>query len=216
MELSSIAPHFMPAMDFEGRYLIMYGGAGSGKTTTAASKLIMRCMAEPGHRFVCIRKHDSSALFAGVIERSNAICTDGYFRNDMDQSMRFHNGSSITCMDFSDPEKIKSARPTGIWLEEANEFNEVDFIGIDLQLRGSTPSYKQVILTFNPVSIDWIHERFFADIVDDSLDLLGLMIHHSTFNDNPFIDDQYKAVMNELPLSRLGRHTYRDGLFPKE
>ena len=40
----------------EERYLIMYGGAGSGKSYHSALKIIQRCLNEKGHRILLVRK----------------------------------------------------------------------------------------------------------------------------------------------------------------
>jgi phage terminase large subunit len=43
------------------RYLILCGGAGSGKTEFAARKIFYRCQVEGGHRFLVLRKVRSRA-----------------------------------------------------------------------------------------------------------------------------------------------------------
>jgi phage terminase large subunit len=50
------------------------------------------------------------------------------------------------------------------WIEEATELEEEDFQQLTLRLRGLTDSYKQITLTFNPVTKDhWIYTKFFEN-----------------------------------------------------
>lgn len=47
---------FLPLYFARTRWLVMGGGAGSGKSRFAARKLIERCMSEAGHRMLVCRK----------------------------------------------------------------------------------------------------------------------------------------------------------------
>lgn len=66
---------------------------------------------------------------------------------------------------LDDSEKLKSltfpkGELTDIWIEEASEIREEDFNQLDVRLRGQG-SYKQMVLTFNPVSVlHWIKDVF--------------------------------------------------------
>src|SRR5699024_11467616 len=66
-------------------------------------------------------------------------------------------------------EKLKSitfpkGELTDIWIEEASEILEEDFNQLDVRLRGKG-AHKQMVLTFNPVSVlHWLKLRFFDKI----------------------------------------------------
>ena len=47
---------YIPLVDDTSRYLILYGGADSGKSHFAAQKIIKRCLEERDHRILLIRK----------------------------------------------------------------------------------------------------------------------------------------------------------------
>jgi phage terminase large subunit len=75
--------------------------------------------------------------------------------------------------------------------------------------------YKQIMMTFNPISVEhWIKKRFFDEKVPDT------WTHHSTYLDNPFIDEEYKNVFERLKTSNrnyysiyaLGNWGVYDGL----
>ncbi len=68
------------------------------------------------------------------------------------------NGAIIDFLGLDDREKLKSIEGiTSIWIEEATELTKEDFLQVDLRLRGRTKSYKQIMLSFNPISsLHWI------------------------------------------------------------
>lgn len=73
--------------------------------------------------------------------------------NRTDMRINFPNGSEILFSGLDDVEKLKSIYAiTGIWIEEASELDEGDLNQLDIRLRGETRFYKQIILSFNPIS----------------------------------------------------------------
>ena len=80
---------------------------------------------------------------------------------------------------------------------------------MDLRLRGETPSYKQHILTFNPISQYHHIKRDFFD-----KDLFRARCVHSTYKDNRFIDPEYCAQLENLKRIDDNLHTvYALGLW---
>lgn len=112
--------------------------------------------------------------------------------------MRFTHiptGNELICAGMDDPEKIKSiAGITSVWCEEATELDEADFNQLELRVRGETKSYKQFIITFNPISdTHWLKKRFF-----DAPDSETLLLN-TTYKDNHFLDDDYRNhLMNRV------------------
>jgi phage terminase, large subunit, PBSX family len=94
-------------------------------------------------------------------------------------------------------EKLKSitfqkGKLTDVWIEEATELTQSDFEIIDDRLRGNLPSgqFYQIKMTFNPVNKNhWIKKQFFDRQDENTLTC------HSSYLDNRFIDDAYKARM---------------------
>jgi phage terminase large subunit len=114
--------------------------------------------------------------------------------NETEMKFTFQNSSEIYCCGIDDPEKIKSIEGvTSIWLEEPTELKDTDFRQIDLRLRGDTPSYKQIIMSFNPISrLSWLHKLFFEKKRDKAITC------HTTYRDNRFIDEEYKEIIENL------------------
>ena len=194
-----MTPKGWQALKVNSRYLIQYGGAGSSKSYSTAQKILFRILTEDSHRFLIVRKTARSLkrsvfqLFRDIISQWNLSELFAVNLTDFTIVCKA-NQNQIIMSGLDDVEKLKSITGiTGIWIEEATETTEEDFIQLDLRLRGHTKHYKQIILTFNPVSSQsWIKKRFF-DYTDPEAVLI-----HSTYEDNHFIDDRYKEVLAKL------------------
>lgn len=179
---------FLPLFADMHRYLVLKGGGGSGKSIFAGRKVLERVTSEPGHRWLVCRKVARTireSCFKQLIGQiADHYPHSGYRVNKSDMVITFANGSEILFAGLDDPEKLKSIyNITGIWIEEASELLEGDFNQLDIRLRGETRYYKQIILTFNPVSIQhWLKRRFF-----DTRDR-RTRTHESTYKDNRFLD----------------------------
>lgn len=199
---------YFPLLKDKSRYLVLYGGAGSGKSFFAGQKIIYRVLIEKNHRFLVVRKvgrtnRDSTfQLLKSIIYRWGLRSLCRINRADLRISFPLFN-SEILFTGMDDAEKIKSiAGITGIWLEEASEFKQNDFQQLDLRLRGRTKNYKQIILSFNPISAThWIKRWFFDRKVE------GGKICHSTYKDNRFIDKEYKKRLEAL--KEIDRYYYQ-------
>lgn len=186
---------FFPLYRDTHRYLVLKGGGGSGKSIFAGRKIIERATSEAGHRFLVCRKVARTlrdSCFAQLVEQlRTAYPTLDCKINRSDMFIVFPNGSQILFAGLDDVEKLKSIyNITGIWIEEASELLESDFNQLDIRLRGETVSYKQIIVTFNPVSINhWLKRRFF-DRRDERA-----RVHESTYHDNRFLDEEAKRTL---------------------
>lgn len=175
--------------------LVLKGGGGSGKSIFAGQKIIERCAAEPKHKILVVRKVKDT-LAGSCFEQLCAQVQDMYpeavakiVKSPME--IRFRNGSRIVFAGLDDVEKLKSIyHITSIWIEEATEILEGDYDQLRIRLRDACPYYKQIILTFNPVSVThWIKRRFFDREDPD------VMVSESTYLDNPFLPEEARKVL---------------------
>lgn len=186
---------FMPLFADEHRHLVLKGGGGSGKSIFAGRKVLERCTSEAGHRFLVCRKVARTlreSCFNQLVGQITEFYPDsGYKINRGDMRITFANGSVILFAGLDDVEKLKSIyNITGIWIEEASEISEGDFNQLDIRLRGKTKYYKQIILSFNPVSMKhWLKARFF-DRKDPRV-----RTHESTYKDNRFLPEEDKRTL---------------------
>lgn len=186
---------FFPLYTCRSRYLVLKGGGGSGKSIFAGQKILERVTSEPGHRWLVCRKVAKTlrdSCFAQLCGQVKQDYPDsGYKINKSDMSISFANGSVILFAGLDDVEKLKSIyNITGIWIEEASELKEVDFNQLDIRLRGETRFYKQIIISFNPISImHWLKKRFWDRVEPRAT------IHESTYRDNRFLDAEAIRVL---------------------
>jgi len=195
-----VSNSFYPLVKDSNRFLVLCGGGGSGKTEFAARKLYIRAKREGNHRFLCMRKVRSriKESVQEVIVRmlNEQKCPYEHNRSDRVITIRNPKGetSSFLMDGLDDPEKIKSIKGiTSIWLEEATEFSERDFLQLNLRLREPTPFYKQIILSFNPDEEKgpWLKKMFFDNVHPEAT------VHVSTIEDNP-IDEVRESYIKQL------------------
>ena len=193
--LDSFNDAYIPLIANEARYLLLYGGAGSGKSVFAAQKILMRCLREQNHKFLFIRKvartirGSQFSLFKGLTDDAGLNEFFSIRESDMKITCKL-NGNEIVTAGVDDREKLKSIYGiTSVWIEEATEIDAQDFRQIDLRLRGKTQNYKQIILSFNPVDANhWLN----TTALKNSIKL------RTTFRDNKFIDEEYYEVLESL------------------
>jgi len=188
-------PKYYPLFNNRDRYLVLYGGAGGGKSWFVCEKIIIRTLKEKGNRFLVIRKvartlrRSVFQLFRDYIIRWGL--TSLFNVNKTDMTIECKNGNIIYFAGVDDPEKLKSIEGiTSIWIEEATELNLEDFEEIDRRLRGKNVNYKQIILTYNPIlNTNWTYKRFFEGNNKNTT------IVRTTYKDNKFIDENYKQLL---------------------
>lgn len=197
--------HFIPLLFDEHRYLVMKGGGGSGKSIFAGRKVLERVTTEPGHRFLVCRKVARTlrdSCFAQLRDQIGSYYQDcGAVVHKGDMWIGFPNGSEILFAGLDDVEKLKSIyNVTGIWIEEASELLEGDFNQLDIRLRTETKYYKQIILSFNPISVThWLKKRFFDfDIKNPEARAEAIAktrVHESVYKDNRFLPEESRRTL---------------------
>lgn len=196
--IDNINPSFKPLLVDQNRFMILRGGAGSGKSYFAAQKCILRILLGmvngQTHNILVVRKTSPSGR-RSTFPLIKEIMTDWYLRdlihiNKTEQTFTFKNGSKIQLIGLDDPEKLKSIHGiTSVWCEEATELSKEDFEQINMRLRGKNiTDYFQIILSFNPISkYNWVYQRFFENGEEENT-----TYHHSTYQNNEYLDEAYK------------------------
>lgn len=190
--------YFPYLLDYTNSLEVYYGGSGSGKSVFIMQKLLVKALSDK-RKVLIMRKVQSSQK-----ESCWRLCLDVlkqwkiYEKVDIrvsDMSVELPNGSVLLFKGLDDPEKIKSiVEPTDIWLEEATEFTEDDFIQLTLRNRAKAKNL-QIFLSFNPVSkANWVYKRYFDE---EPLDTSAFILK-STYKDNKFLTEQYIKRLEEL------------------
>lgn len=194
-----INPIFTDLTDNKSRYLILYGGAGSGKSYFAAQKCLNRLVEEDDMRLLFCRKvgrtvRNSQYLqFKDIIRKHDAYHDFTFSDSRMEITCKA-NGNQLISAGLDDVEKLKSlTQPTSIWIEEATELTKTDFRQLDLRLRGIKHTYPQIMMTFNPISKShWLYDLFFVRKKPET------MMVKTTYHDNGHIEDDYKRMIERL------------------
>lgn len=173
--------------------LLLFGGAGSGKSHFAAQKIIYRLLTEQNHKILSVRKVYSTikdsvyTLFTQIINDWNLNELFTFKLSPLE--IECINGNKIIFKGLDDAEKIKSISGiTSIWIEEASELkNSSELNQLMARVRGKhLKNYVQFILTFNPISEHhWLKKEFF-DVPRENVKILK-----TTYLDNPFLDEAY-------------------------
>ena len=191
-------PVYLPYLEDRHRFLVFYGGAGSGKSVFIAQRLLYRMLKNPRCNVLVLRQvartnRDSTfALMRQMIARWKVGALFRVYEGDL--RIKCASGAEMIFEGLDDPEKLKSVtfasgELTDVWMEEATEMTEEGFLQLNLRLRGGV-STKQIVLSFNPVNVNhWLKRRFFDRTDRDTA------VVHTTYRDNRFLDEAYIAQL---------------------
>lgn len=197
LKKSQFAPKFFPYLqDYSTRWEVYYGGAGSGKSYFITQKIIIRCCREPIRVLVCRRyattlRNTCFALFKEVLQKWQLLPFVKV--NESDFRIRFQNGSEIIMTGLDEETKLLSlANISTIWVEEAFEVEQSKVEQLNLRMRSQVAN-QQIILSYNPISKrHWLY-NFCQENPPASFRYI-----HSTYKDNPFLNKEYIASLEEL------------------
>lgn len=194
---SLFVPKFYPLLlDYSHRWEIYMGSAGSAKSYFITQKLIMRACNEKIKILVCRRygstlRNTCFALFKEIIAKWQLA---PYVKiRETDFNIRFPNGSEIIFIGLDEETKLLSLTGIGtIFIEEVYEVPKAIVEQLNLRMRGNTPN-QQIIAAFNPISKNhWLYD--FCEVNPPN----NFIFMHSTYRDNPFLNADYIAELEEL------------------
>lgn len=194
---SLFIPKFYPyLLDYSRRWEFWCGSAGSGKSYFLTQRIIVRCCREQ-IRFVVCRRYGSTlrnsvfALFKEVLDKWHL--TQFVKIRETDMSIHFPNGSSIILLGLDEETKLLSlANISGVWVEEAYEVPQNMIEQLNLRMRGQA-SNQQIWLSWNPISKNSYLYKFSVEEPPENSAFI-----HSTFRDNPFLNQEYVDSLMEL------------------
>lgn len=185
--------------DYDHRFEVYYGGAGSGKSVFIAQKILIKALISK-RKVLIMRKVGATlkdSVWQLVIDTLAKFQILNYCKvNKSTFTIELPNGSTLLFKGMDDSEKIKSiVGITDIWAEEATEFTEEDIEQLNLRLRAKTDSL-QMFFSFNPVSkANWVFRKWFAKGVVITSDTV---IHQSTYKDNKFLPEDYIEAIEKM------------------
>lgn len=191
---------FMENLESEKEININIGGGASSKSYSICQLITYKFLTEKSKKILVVRKTLPSLrtsvlwLFYKILDefgvralvKEDKVGMNLFFRNNV---IHF-NG-------LDDPEKVKSSDWNYMWFEEATDITRLDFDTVRLYLRAKSVdgNRNQVFLTFNPIDeFHWIKEY----LIDNAEMAKHVKVVHSTYKDNPFIDERTKERYEEL------------------
>lgn len=205
---------FTSVFSSHARDLVVYGGAGAGKSWAAAQKLIVKCFKYKKRKVLVIRKYGPSlrhTCFTMVTDILKDYDLYGRVKvNLSEMNITYPNGSMMLFVPVVDSgpgrdpaSRLKSFTDvTDMWFEEPTELSFKEWDNARLRMRGSKNDkvYRQRIYTFNPIDKNhWLHSHFFdrpkaaLEVKAGTLDRFKY-----TYRDNRFVDDAYINELKEL------------------
>lgn len=190
-------PKFYPLLlDYSHRWEFYCGSAGSGKSYAIAQKIIVRCCNEQIKVLVCRRyattlRNSCFSLFKEILIKWKLA---SYVKiRETDMNIIFPNGSQIIMIGLDTEEKLLSLNNIStVWIEEAYEVEKEKVEQLNLRMRGAAEN-QQLILSWNPVSKNSYLYKFTVENPPENS-----IFHHSTYKDNPFLNAEYIAALDEM------------------
>ncbi len=206
-------------------YYLLCGGYGSGKSYSAALKIILKLATEI--RTCLVVRQVFGTIRDSCYSLFQEICCSLNLENFVTfnlspMQINFKNGSKIIFKGLDQPAKLKSiVNVSLIWIEESAEISYNAFKELIGRLRH--PSLKlHLILTLNPVAkSNWVYKHFFESknlreelLYSQRILKVGdVYYHHSTADDNGDLPESYKNTLEEMKnydpdlyrIARLGR-----------
>lgn len=213
-------PVFWDFFENKSRVRISFGGSGSGKSVQEFQEILYKIIVEPGHNYLVCRKvaatnkNSTYALLVQLISQMNLSSFFAINKTDMTFTVKATK-YMIVLKGLDNIEKIKSFTfqegiLTDIVVEEASEMSQKDFDQLNARLRGIRIGQQkkinfQITLLLNPIiNTHWIKREFIDKksyqkdkVREDGTVIKGISVYiiKTTYLDNNFIDDDYKAVL---------------------
>ncbi|CAN5542067.1 PBSX family phage terminase large subunit [soil metagenome] len=197
------------------------GGARSSKSYSIAQLMIYRFFTERNKKFLICRKYMKSlkiSVFRTFIELLAKHHLTKYVKINK-TLLEFTFGNNYLLMtSIDDPTKLQSTEFNYIWMEEAEEFNLLDYITLKTRLSAKQDDDKknQIFLSYNPKK----RNSFVNKVVklEKEIDVIK-----SSYKDNKHLQDEYNELLESLKLSSpeyykvfaLGEYAAEDELIYK-
>jgi len=171
------------------RYIFLRGSTRSGKTYAATQNVVVECLLNK--ITLTIARATQVSLKATIIQdfksilESLDIFKDENF-NKSELIYKFDNGSIVRFIGLDDSTgKLRGLKSDIVLVDEINTCNKNEFVQLDIR------TSKYIICCYNPeIPMDWWG-------LDYEGKENGIMIH-STFNQNPFLDDATIQAIKDL------------------
>jgi phage terminase large subunit len=171
--------------DKSKRFIINQGGSRSSKTYSLCQLIIVYCLQNKKKKVSIVRK-TFPALSATIMKDFFEVLDelgiyDNKYHNKSNSVYKFPNGSYVEFFSVDDSQKLRGRKRDLCVLNEANELSSEEFMQINMR------TTEKIFADYNPSET----EHFLYDLVERS----DAIMIHSTYKDNPFLED---AIVHEI------------------
>lgn len=195
-----------------------YGGArGGGKSWAIIRKAVLLALYYTGIQILVVRREYDQLENPIIQPMLKLVPPDIRTYNKTDHLLTFMNGSKIKFSNMPDYSSTVEGKFQGnnwdvLFIDEATQFLESEFRGLDAIIRGDNGLPKRIYLTCNPGGVGhfWV-KRLFVDRkfqAEENPD--DYVFIQATVDDNKNIDKEYVNVLNNLPEDVRRAHRYGD------
>jgi phage terminase large subunit len=185
----------------DAREKVLYGGSGSGKTHAVQQYLILKALQEPGASSLVVMETIPGVLLDMFYVMRDMLLDLGFkckTRETTPIYIRLPNRHTIWFTSADKPEKLKYiTNPKRVAINEATALSREKFQQL-LNRMGRTSEDAELIFTFNPISEHhWLVEDYVQPYLDGAV-REGVIVHHSTYRDNPFLAERWKSWLESM------------------
>lgn len=173
-----------------GPEVAIVGSAGTGKTVAALMKLHADACSVPGLQALIVRQTHASLTASTLVAFRQFVAAEEIAAGEVTwfggsgskpAGYQYRNGSMIMVGGMDNPGKVLSMSLDRVLVDEANQISITAYETLLTRLRGSAPTYKQMVTACNPDHPQhWLKQR--ADSPDNAMRL-----YTSLHQDNPYL-----------------------------
>lgn len=214
------APNSEPQWKFfksNVRYTCYGGARGGGKSWAIIRKAVLLALYYPEIQILVVRREYDQLENPIIKPMLKLVPPDVRTYNKTDHLMTFINGSVIKFSNMPDYTSTVEGKFQGnnwdiLFIDEATQFLESEFRGLDAIIRGDNGLPKRVYLTCNPGGVGhfWVKRLFVDRKFQKEENPDDYVFIQATVDDNKNIDKEYINVLNNLPDDVRRAHRYGD------
>ena len=179
---------FQKNLESKARITVNEGSTRSSKTYSLCQLFLLFLMDEKNAVLTVCRKTLPSLKataykdFIDILKENKIYSEKNHNKTDCTYRMF---GNEIEFISIDQPQKIRGRKRKHLWINEANELNSEDFKQLILRTTG------RIYMDYNPSDM-------FSWIYDDVLTRDDCAVIHSTYHDNPFLDEETVKEIERL------------------